>query len=266
MNNTSCTMDSRLEAFQRLLDIMDELREKCPWDSTQTFETLRCLTIEETFELSEAILDKKYADMSKELGDLLLHIVFYSKIASEKQLFDIKTVIDQLCEKLIRRHPHIYGNEQVQDAQQVHENWEKIKLRKEGTRSVLGGVPTSAPSVIKAYRIQQKANGVGFDWHNESEVWAKVQEEMSELHDEVTRNADHNRVEDELGDVLFSLINYARFVDVNPDDALEKTNRKFVRRFQYLEAKAKENGQVLSDLSLDQMEQYWQEAKQTEKI
>lgn len=266
IQNNDFDMDPRVTAFQRLLDIMDELREKCPWDSTQTFETLRCLTIEETFELSEAILDNKYADMSKELGDLLLHIVFYSKIASEKQLFDIKTVIDQLCEKLIRRHPHIYGDEQVQDAQQVHENWEKIKLRKEGSRSVLGGVPSSAPSVIKAYRIQQKANGVGFDWQNEPEVWKKVQEEMSELHDEVVRNAGKNRVEDELGDVLFSLINYARFVDVNPDDALEKANRKFIRRFQYMETKVKENGHAMSDLSLDEMEQCWQEAKQTEKF
>lgn len=255
-------MDPRLVAFQRLLDIMDELREKCPWDSVQTYETLRCLTIEETFELSEAIIDKDYNDMCKELGDLMLHIVFYSKIASEEKKFDITQVLNQLCEKLIRRHPHIYGETQAQDAQQVHENWEKIKLQKEGNRSVLGGVPKSAPSMIKAYRIQEKANGVGFDWHNEAEVWDKVQEEMVELKQEVDNQSD--KVEDELGDVLFALINYARFVKVNPDDALEKSNRKFIRRFQYIEDKAKENGRKLVDMTLEEMESYWQEAKTLE--
>ena len=233
-------MDPRLVAFQRLLDIMDELREKCPWDSVQTFDTLRCLTIEETFELSEAIVDKNYADMCKELGDLMLHIVFYAKVASEQKLFDITQVLNQLCEKLIRRHPHIYGDAQAQDAQAVHENWEKIKLQKEGNRSVLGGVPKSAPSMIKAYRIQEKANGVGFDWHNEKEVWDKVQEELSELRQEVDNQSD--KVEDELGDVLFALINYARFIRINPDDALEKSNRKFIRRFQYIENQAKTPG------------------------
>ncbi|MCR4680351.1 MAG: nucleoside triphosphate pyrophosphohydrolase [Bacteroidales bacterium] len=255
-------MDPRLVAFQRLLDIMDELREKCPWDSVQTYETLRCLTIEETFELSEAIIDKDYNDMCKELGDLMLHIVFYSKIASEEKKFDITQVLNQLCEKLIRRHPHIYGETQAQDAQQVHENWEKIKLQKEGNRSVLGGVPKSAPAMIKAYRIQEKANGVGFDWHNEAEVWDKVQEEMVELKQEVDNQSDE--VEDELGDVLFALINYARFVKVNPDDALEKSNRKFIRRFQYIEDKAKENGRKLVDMTLEEMESYWQEAKTLE--
>lgn len=255
-------MDPRLVAFQRLLDIMDELREKCPWDSVQTYETLRCLTIEETFELSEAIIDKNYNDMCKELGDLMLHIVFYSKIASEEKKFDITQVLNQLCEKLIRRHPHIYGETQAQDAQQVHENWEKIKLQKEGNRSVLGGVPKSAPAMIKAYRIQEKANGVGFDWHNEAEVWDKVQEEMVELKQEVDNQSD--KVEDELGDVLFALINYARFVKVNPDDALEKSNRKFIRRFQYIEDKAKENGRKLVDMTLEEMESYWQEAKTLE--
>ena len=255
-------MDPRLVAFQRLLDIMDELREKCPWDSVQTYETLRCLTIEETFELSEAIIDKDYNDMCKELGDLMLHIVFYSKIASEEKKFDITQVLNQLCEKLIRRHPHIYGETQAQDAQQVHENWEKIKLQKEGNRSGLGGVPKSAPAMIKAYRIQEKANGVGFDWHNEAEVWDKVQEEMVELKQEVDNQSD--KVEDELGDVLFALINYARFVKVNPDDALEKSNRKFIRRFQYIEDKAKENGRKLVDMTLEEMESYWQEAKTLE--
>lgn len=255
-------MDPRLVAFQRLLDIMDELREKCPWDSVQTFDTLRCLTIEETFELSEAIVDKNYADMCKELGDLMLHIVFYAKVASEQKLFDITQVLNQLCEKLIRRHPHIYGDAQAQDAQAVHENWEKIKLQKEGNRSVLGGVPKSAPSMIKAYRIQEKANGVGFDWHNEKEVWDKVQEELSELRQEVDNQSD--KVEDELGDVLFALINYARFIRINPDDALERSNRKFIRRFQYIENQAKNAGRKLTDLSLEEMESFWQAAKELE--
>lgn len=255
-------MDERLVAFQRLLDIMDELREKCPWDSVQTFDTLRCLTIEETYELSEAIVDKNYKDMCKELGDLMLHLVFYSKIASEQQLFDIKDVLNQLCDKLIRRHPHIYGEAKAQDAQQVHENWEKIKLQREGNRSVLGGVPTSAPSLVKAYRIQEKANGVGFDWHNAGEVWEKVEEELQEFKDEIARHSD--KAEEEFGDVLFALVNYARFVHINPDDALEKTNRKFIRRFQYIEEQSQKIGKKLMDLSLEQMEEYWQQAKQLE--
>ena len=255
-------MDERLVAFQRLLDIMDELREKCPWDSVQTFDTLRCLTIEETYELSEAIVDKNYKDMCKELGDLMLHLVFYSKIASEQQLFDIKDVLNQLCDKLIRRHPHIYGEAKAQDAQQVHENWEKIKLQREGNRSVLGGVPTSAPSLVKAYRIQEKANGVGFDWHNAGEVWEKVEEELQEFKDEIDWHSD--KAEEEFGDVLFALVNYARFVHINPDDALEKTNRKFIRRFQYIEEQSQKIGKKLTDLSLEQMEEYWQQAKQLE--
>lgn len=255
-------MDERLAAFQRLLDIMDELRAKCPWDSVQTFDTLRCLTIEETYELSEAIVDKNYNDMCKELGDLMLHLVFYSKIASEQDLFDITKVINQLCEKLIRRHPHIYGDGQAQNAQEVHENWEKIKLKKEGNRSVLGGVPKSAPSIVKAYRIQEKANGVGFDWNNEDDVWAKVQEELAEFKDEADKHSD--KMEDEFGDVLFALINYARFMHINPDDALEKTNKKFIRRFQFIEEKAKSSGISLSDMSLEQMEAYWQQSKQSE--
>ncbi|MCQ2275997.1 MAG: nucleoside triphosphate pyrophosphohydrolase [Bacteroidales bacterium] len=255
-------MDERLVAFQRLLDIMDELRAKCPWDSVQTFDTLRCLTIEETYELSEAIVDKNYSDMCKELGDLMLHLVFYSKIASEEKLFDITQVINQLCEKLIRRHPHIYGDGQAQNAQEVHENWEKIKLKKEGNRSVLGGVPKSAPSIVKAYRIQEKANGVGFDWENVDDVWAKVQEELGEFKDEVDKQSD--KIEDEFGDVLFALINYARFLHINPDDALEKTNKKFIRRFQYIEEQAKLAGQSMYDMSLEQMETYWQQSKQLE--
>lgn len=255
-------MDERLAAFQRLLDIMDELRAKCPWDSVQTFDSLRCLTIEETYELSEAIVDKNYNDMCKELGDLMLHLVFYSKIASEQDLFDITKVINQLCEKLIRRHPHIYGDGQAQNAQEVHENWEKIKLKKEGNRSVLGGVPKSAPSIVKAYRIQEKANGVGFDWNNEDDVWAKVQEELAEFKDEADKHSD--KMEDEFGDVLFALINYARFMHINPDDALEKTNKKFIRRFQFIEEQAKSSGISLSDMSLEQMEAYWQQSKQSE--
>lgn len=255
-------MDERLIAFKRLLDIMDELREKCPWDSKQTFETLRCLTIEETFELSEAIVNKDYNDVCKELGDLMLHIVFYSKIASETNTFNITDVLNQICDKLIRRHPHIYGETKAETAEAVHENWEKIKLQREGNRSVLGGVPTSAPSVIKAYRIQEKVNGVGFDWNNVDDVWAKLQEELAELKAEVDQKSD--RMEDEFGDVMFSLINYARHLKVNPDDALEKTNKKFVKRFQNLENQAKENGQKLTDLTLEQMEAYWQKAKSEE--
>lgn len=256
-------MDERLEAFKRLLDIMDELRAKCPWDSKQTFESLRCLTIEETYELSEAITTRNYDDMCKELGDLMLHLVFYSKIASEEKLFDIKDVLNQICDKLVRRHPHIYGTEQAQDAQQVHENWEKIKLQKEGNRTVLGGVPQSAPSLIKAYRIQEKANGVGFDWNNAAEVWQKVQEELAELKTEVDCESD--RVEDEFGDVLFSLVNYARFVHVNPDDALEKTNKKFIHRFNYIEQQAKAQNRRVTDLSLEEMEALWQQAKRSER-
>lgn len=255
-------MDERLQAFERLLNIMDDLRAQCPWDREQTFDTLRCLTIEETYELSDAIVEKNYADMCKELGDLLLHVVFYAKIADEEQRFDITKVINQLCDKLIRRHPHIYGNVESNTATEVHQNWEKIKLQKEGNRSVLGGVPQSLPALIKAFRIQEKVSGVGFDWNNRDEVWDKVQEEMDELQQEVSQNSD--KMEDELGDLFFALINYARFLNLNPEDALEKTNRKFIRRFQYIEQQAKANNQKITDLSLDTMESYWQEAKTKE--
>lgn len=255
-------MDVRLSAFQRLLDIMDELREKCPWDSQQTFETLRCLTIEETYELSEAIVDKDYNDMCKELGDLMLHIVFYAKIASEKELFDITQVLNQICEKLVRRHPHIYGDVKVNSANDVHENWEKIKLQKEGNRSVLGGVPSALPAMVKAYRIQEKASGVGFDWQDKKDVWAKVQEEINEF--KVESDAMSTKMEDEFGDVLFSLINYARFVGINPEDALEKTNRKFIRRFTFVEEEAKKSGRNLVDMSLEEMDVYWNKAKDQE--
>ena len=251
-------MDKRLQSFQKLLDIMDELRDKCPWDSQQTFDSLRYLTIEETYELSDAIIDKKYADIGKELGDLLLHIVFYAKIGEEHKLFDIETVINGICEKLIRRHPHIFGKVQVNSVDDVKENWEKIKL-KEGNKSVLGGVPNSLPAMVKAYRIQEKARGVGFDWENTKQVWEKVQEELTEFNNE--RNKNSEKMEEEFGDILFALINYARFVNINPEDALEKTNRKFIKRFNFIEQKAKEQGKPLSEMTLEEMEELWQQAK-----
>jgi len=237
---------------------MDELRAKCPWDSKQTFDTLRYLTIEETYELSDAIIDKKYKDIGKELGDLLLHIVFYAKIGEEQHLFDIETVINGICEKLIRRHPHIFGDVTVSSADEVKENWEKIKL-KEGNKSVLGGVPNSLPAMVKAYRIQEKARGVGFDWENTEQVWEKVQEELNEFNREKEQNT--NKMEEEFGDILFALINYARFVNINPEDALEKTNRKFIKRFNYVEQRANEQGKPLSEMTLEEMEALWQQAK-----
>ena len=252
-------MDERLKAFERLLSIMDDLRTKCPWDREQTYDSLRCLTIEETYELSDAIVEKNYSDMCKELGDLMLHVVFYAKIADEEKRFDIAQVINQLCDKLVRRHPHIYGDVESNTATEVHQNWEKIKLQKEGNRSVLGGVPKSLPALIKAYRIQEKVSGVGFDWDNRNQVWEKVQEELSELQQEVLQDSDN--VEDEMGDVFFALINYCRFLNLNPEDALEKTNRKFIRRFQYIEQQAKESGRKITDLDLEEMESYWQQAK-----
>jgi XTP/dITP diphosphohydrolase len=251
-------MNTRLQSFQKLLDIMDKLRAECPWDSKQTFDTLRYLTIEETYELSDAIIDKQYADIGKELGDLLLHIVFYSKIGEEQNLFNIQTVIDGICEKLIRRHPHIFGEVEANSADEVRENWEKIKLQ-EGNKSVLGGVPNTLPAMVKAYRIQEKARGVGFDWENTEQVWEKVQEELSEFNRE--KNDNTERMEDEFGDILFALINYARFVNINPEDALEKTNRKFMQRFNYIEQKAKEQAKTLPDMTLSEMEELWQEAK-----
>ena len=249
-----------LAAFRHLLEIMDELREKCPWDRAQTFETLRNLTVEETFELADAIMDKDYPDMCKELGDLQLHIVFYAKVASEMGLFNVTDVLNKLCDKLIRRHPHIYGEMKADSANEVHENWEKIKLQTEGNRSVLGGIPSGMPALTKAYRIQDKVSGVGFDWDNKEDVWAKVQEEVGELKAEVDAG-NHDRVEEEFGDVLFSLINYARFLDVHPEDALEKTNRKFMHRFQLLEQMVKADGRSLPDMSLPEMDEYWERAK-----
>lgn len=252
-------MDKRLEAFERLLNIMDDLRAKCPWDKKQTMQSLRHLTIEETYELGDAILNEDLQEVKKELGDLLLHIVFYAKIGSETNAFDIADVANSVCDKLIERHPHIYGDVKVENEEDVKRNWEKIKL-KEGNKSVLGGVPKSLPALVKATRIQDKAAGVGFDWNHIDQVFAKVKEEIEELHAEV-KVQDSSHIEEEFGDVLFSLINYARFLKVNPEDALERTNKKFIQRFQYLEQKASEKGKALKDMTLNEMEAYWQEAK-----
>jgi len=254
------TLQQKKDAFARLLTIMDELREKCPWDKKQTIESLRYLTIEETYELTDAILEKDMNGIKKELGDILLHIVFYARIASESGQFDIADVMDSLCEKLIHRHPHIYGDVKVENEEQVKENWEKLKL-KEGNKSVLSGVPISLPAVVKSMRIQEKARAVGFDWEKPEQVWAKVEEELNELKAEVTSNAGAEKIEDEFGDVLFALINYARFINVNPEDALEKTNRKFIKRFQYLENEAKKIGKKLDEMTLAEMDVYWNKAK-----
>jgi len=244
---------------------MDELREQCPWDKKQTTESLRHLTIEETFELSDAILEGDADEIKKELGDILLHIVFYARIGSEEGNFDMKTMIDSLCEKLIRRHPHIYGDTLAEDEEAVKQNWEKIKLTEKGNKSVLGGVPKSLPALIKAMRIQEKARGVGFDWEEKHQVWEKVEEEMQEFKDEFNvaedKEIDQEKASGEFGDLLFSLINYARFIDINPEEALERTNKKFIKRFQYLEEAAKTSGKNLSDMTLAEMDVYWNEAK-----
>ncbi|MBP9994806.1 MAG: nucleoside triphosphate pyrophosphohydrolase [bacterium] len=259
-------MDKRLEAFKRLLDIMDDLRAGCPWDRKQTIESLRHLTIEETFELSEAIIASDYQDVRKELGDLIMHIVFYSKIADERGLFDIADVINGICDKLIVRHPHIYGNERVESAEDVLQNWEKIKIQKEGNRSVLGGVPAGLPPLLKAYRMTDKASGVGFDWENGDDCWKKVLEEMDELQEEVRNDGPKERKDEELGDLLFALVNYSRFIKVNADDALEHANAKFKRRFTYMEERARETGRSITEMSSDEMEELWMEAKKSEKM
>jgi len=252
------------EGFLRLLDVLNTLRTECPWDKKQTMETLRHLTIEETYELSDAIMEGDLQEVKKELGDVMMHLVFYARIAEEQGAFDILDVLNGVCEKLINRHPHIYGDVEVQNEDDVKRNWEKIKL-KEGNKSVLGGVPTSLPALVKAARIQEKARGVGFDWEDKSQVWEKVEEEMQEFKAEF--NVDDNtaidadKAEAEFGDLLFSLINYARFIKINPENALEKTNKKFIKRFQYLEEKAKENGKALQDMTLAEMDVYWNEAK-----
>lgn len=257
-------MRPELEAFDRLLHIIAELREKCPWDRKQTLESLRYLTIEETYELSDAILDADTDEIRGELGDLIMHVVFYSQIGFEQRAFTITDVINGVCDKLVRRHPHIYGDVEVQSDEDVKRNWEKIKLA-EGKRSVLEGVPKSLPAMVKANRIQEKARGIGFDWDHRDQVWEKVQEELAELRREIDQEAAAAKVEDEFGDVLFSLINYARFVGVNPEDALERTNKKFIRRFQFLESRVAESGKPMSEWSLDEMEAVWQDAKKEER-
>ncbi len=248
-----------LKALERLLDIMDDLREKCPWDKKQTLESLRHLTIEEVYEVGDAILDNDLEELKKELGDVLLHIVFYAKIGSERKAFDIADIANAISDKLIDRHPHIYSNTIVKDEKEVKENWEKLKL-KEGRKSVLEGVPKSLPALIKANRIQEKVAGVGFDWENPDNVWKKVLEELSELNEEI-KNKNTQNIEKEFGDVLFSIINYARHIGVNPENALEQTNKKFISRFQFLEEKARENNKQLSDMSLEEMDSIWNESK-----
>ena len=257
-------MDEKLAAFGRLLTIMDELRAGCPWDKKQTFESLRYLTIEETYELSDAILENNPKEICKELGDLMLHLVFYARIGSETGDFDIKDVLDGIAEKLIARHPHIYSNVQVADDEDVKNNWEKIKLKEKGRKTVLGGVPNSLPAMVKAFRMQEKARGVGFDWKETEQVWEKVNEEIEELQQEVARG-DAAAMEKEFGDLLFSLVNYARFIGVNPEDALERTNRKFLHRFNYIEEQARKNGNALHQLSLEQMDALWNQAKREEE-
>jgi XTP/dITP diphosphohydrolase len=251
-------MQNKLQAFERLLNIMDDLREKCPWDKKQTIQTLRHLTIEETYELADAILDENMNDIKEEIGDIMLHMVFYSKIASETNDFDIADSLNAVCDKLVERHPHIYGDVVAETEEEVKKNWEKIKL-KSGKKSVLEGVPKSLPALVKASRIQEKARGIGFDWDNKDQVWEKVQEEIQELKVEI--ESDSSKIEGEFGDVLFSLINYARFIGVNPENALEKTNKKFIKRFQYLEVESKKDGKELSEMSLEEMDMYWEKAK-----
>ena len=254
-------MEIRLQAFERLLNIMDDLRAKCPWDKKQTLESLRYLSIEEMYELSDAILDKNMVEIKKELGDIMLHLVFYAKIASETNQFDITDVLNGICDKLVHRHPHIYGDVEAATEEEVKQNWEKLKL-KEGKKSVLEGVPRSLPAMVKAVRIQEKVRGVGFDWDDSEQVWNKVQEELEELNTEVEAG-DKLKTEQEFGDLLFSLINYSRFVEVNPEDALERTNKKFIQRFQQMEAVLKEEGKYLSDMTLSEMDAYWEQAKKT---
>jgi len=253
-------MQEKLKAFERLLNIMDELREKCPWDKKQTMESLRHLTIEETYELTDAILSGNMQEIKKELGDVLLHIVFYARIASETKSFDVADVMNALCDKLISRHPHIYGDVQVKDDEEVKQNWEKLKL-KEGNKSVLGGVPASLPSIIKALRIQDKAAQVGFDWPEVQQVWDKLDEEMLELKEETAKEQNKVKIEDEFGDLMFAMINLARHLDINPDDALERTNLKFIHRFKYIEQSAENQNKKITDFSLEEMEKYWQQAK-----
>lgn len=254
------TIEEKQKAFERLLKVMDELREKCPWDREQTLDSLRNLTIEETYELADAIMDQDLEEIRKELGDLMLHIVFYSKIGSEKGAFDIADVLNGVCDKLVFRHPHVFGDSKVKDSEEVLQNWEELKI-KEGNRSVLAGVPISLPAMIKAHRIQDKVRAVGFDWDNREQVWDKVTEEIQEVKHELINGQEHEKMEDEIGDLLFSIINAARLYDVEPETALERTNRKFIKRFKYLEKRALEMKRSLKEMSLEEMESIWQEAK-----
>jgi MazG family protein len=254
-------MDKRLQAFKELLDIMDELREKCPWDKEQTFESIKTLTIEEVYELADAIDRKDLKDVKKELGDLLLHIVFYSKMGSETNDFDILDVLEAINKKLIYRHPHVFSTINVNNADEVSKNWEELKLKeKDGNTTVLGGIPASLPAMIKANRVQQKARGVGFDWEVREQVWDKVNEELNELKTEI-EHEDQDKIEAEFGDLLFSIINAARLYDINPENALERTNRKFIKRFNYLESQTIAKGRSLKDMALAEMEEIWQRAK-----
>ena len=252
-------MDARLVAFERLLGIMEDLREKCPWDKKQTFETLRPLTIEETYELADAILDKDHQEIKGELGDLFLHLVFYSKLGEEAGAFNVTDVLNTICDKLIYRHPHIYSDVVADSEEEVKANWEKLKL-KAGKKSVLEGVPRSLPALVKAARIQEKVRGVGFDWDNSDQVWEKVQEEIQELK-EVVAEKNQEEIENEFGDVLFSLINYARFIGVNPENALERTNKKFIKRFQWMEEEIKATGGDMTSMDLEELDTYWNQAK-----
>ena len=256
-------MEDKLKAFERLLTIMDELRAKCPWDQKQTLESLRHLTIEETYELSDAIISNDLEELKGEIGDLMLHMVFYAKIADEQKAFDITDVLNAICDKLVHRHPHIYGDVTVSSEEEVKANWEKLKL-KEGKTSVLQGVPKSLPALVKATRIQDKVKGIGFEWESKDQVWDKVEEEIAEFHAEVEAG-DKEKMEEEFGDVLFSLINYARWVDINPEDALAKTNQKFIKRFQWMEAATKKDGKSISDMKLSEMDTYWEQSKKVDK-
>ena len=267
INYSDLERSDKLAAFDRLLTIMDELRENCPWDKKQTMESLRHLTIEETYELSDAILEGNLEEVKEELGDLMLHLTFYARLAAEKKAFDMASVLNGICDKLIRRHPHIYGDTLAEDEATVKANWEQIKLKEKGNTSVLGGVPRSLPALVKAMRIQEKASGVGFDWENGNQVWDKVEEEIKEFKAETqVETVNSQRKNEEFGDVLFSLINYARFQDINPEEALERTNKKFIKRFQYLERASKREGKSLAEMTLSEMDIYWEEAKKNEKI
>lgn len=255
----------KLQAFDRLLTIMDELRLNCPWDKKQTLETIRHLTIEETYELSDAIINENIDEVKKEIGDLMLHMVFYSKIADEQGAFDIADALESISDKLVNRHPHIYGDVKADDEEAVKANWEKIKLKEKGNTSVLGGVPKSLPALVKAIRIQDKARGIGFDWEKKEQVWEKVEEEMQEFKAEFNiasdETIDKQKAQGEFGDLLFSLVNYSRFIDIDPEEALERTNLKFIKRFQYLESESKKDGKHISDMSLAEMDEYWEKAK-----